>query len=80
MRIRMRDGRLFEGTALQIVKDMKSIAFGQSHLTVSEYIEWAADGAARTMDIKMDLKGETDDEKARALIRVMLRTKLAVEG
>jgi hypothetical protein len=42
MKIVMRDGRVFQGTALQIVKAMQDIAFGVEDFTVPKYIEWVS--------------------------------------
>ena len=39
MNIVMRDGRVFRGTAVQIVKAMQDIAFGVEQFTLPEYIE-----------------------------------------
>jgi len=71
------DGRVLEGTALQIVRDMQSIAFGQEDHSLSEYIDWIVDQAGRMTDVELKITGETDAEKAEALVREMIEKGLA---
>ena len=47
MKIVMRDGRVFQGTALQIVKAMQDIAFGVEQMTLDQYIDWVVQNAQR---------------------------------
>lgn len=78
MRIRMMaDGRVLESTAKQIAEAMHAIAFGQESRSLSEYIDWAVDQARRMNDIDMEVEGETGEEKAQSLVRVMLAAGLA---
>jgi len=78
MRIRMMaDGRVLEGTARQIAEAMHALAFGQESRSLSEYIDWAVDQARRMNEIDMQVEGDTDDEKARSLVRAMLEAGLA---
>lgn len=78
MRIRMMaDGRVLEGTAKQIAEAMHALAFGQKDRTLSEYIDWAVDQARRMNEIDMQVEGDTDDEKAKSLVRAMLEAGLA---
>ena len=78
MRIRMMaDGRVLEGTAKQIAEAMHALAFGQENRTLSEYIDWAVDQARRMNEIDMQVEGDTDDEKAKSLVRAMLEAGLA---
>ena len=78
MRIRMMaDGRVLEGTAKQIAEAMHALAFGQENRALFEYIDWAVDQARRMNEIDMQVEGETDDEKARSLVRAMLEAGLA---
>ena len=79
MRILMRDGRVFEGTALQIVKAMQDIAFGVEDFTVPKYVAWVVDNARRFEDVELVVKGETDDELAASLVGEMLRTGLCAK-
>ena len=78
MRIRMMaDGRVLEGTAKQIAEAMHALAFGQENRSLSEYIDWAVDQARRMNKIDMQFEGDTDDEKAKSLVRAMLEAGLA---
>ena len=78
MRIRMMaDGRVLEGTAKQIAEAMHALAFGQENRTLPEYIDWAVDQARRMNEIDMQVERDTDDEKAKSLVRAMLEAGLA---
>ena len=76
MKIVMRDGRVFQGTALQIVKAMQDIAFGVEDFTVPKYIEWVIANARKFEEVELDVKGGTDEELAASLVAEMLRTGL----
>ena len=77
MTITMRDGRVFQGTALQIVKAMQDIAFGVDDFTVPQYIEWVVANARKFEEVELDVKGETDEELAASLVDEMVRAGLA---
>lgn len=76
MRIVMRDGRVFQGTPKQIVKAMQDIAFGVEDFTVPEYIDWVVANARKFEDVELDVRGDTDDERAASLVEEMVRTGL----
>jgi hypothetical protein len=76
MKIVMRDGRGFQGTPLQIVRAMQDIAFGVEDFTVPMYIEWVVANAGKFDEVKLEVKGETDDELAASLVGEMIRTGL----
>ena len=78
MKISMRDGRAFQGTALQIVKAMQDIAFGVDDFTVPEYIEWVVANARKFEEVELAITGATDDEKAKSLVEEMVRAGLAI--
>jgi hypothetical protein len=80
MKIVMRDGRVFQGTPLQIVKALQDIAFGAEAFTTPKYVEWVVANARRLDEVEIDVKGETDEELAASLIAEMLRTRLAAKG
>ena len=80
MKIVMRDGRVFQGTALQIVKAMQDIAFGVEDFTVPKYIEWVVANARKFEEVELDVKGETDEELAASLVAEMLRHRPHGEG
>ena len=78
MRIRMlNDGRVFQGTAKQIVEAMKYIAFGQEHRSLGEYIDWLVDQVQRLESTELKVEGDTDEEKAASLVQAMLGSGLA---
>jgi hypothetical protein len=78
MTITMRDGRVFQGTPLQIVKAMQDIAFGVDDFTVPEYIAWVVANARKFEDVELKVEGTTDDEKAKSLVEEMVRAGLAI--
>lgn len=79
MRIRLNaDGRVLEGTPVQIVQAMHAIAFGADGLTLSEYIDWACDHAARMMDVHLEIPAGTEGERAASFVDAMVEADLAV--
>ncbi len=77
MKIVMRDGRVFQGTALQIVRAMQDIAFGVEQMTTDQYIDWVIDNARRFEDVELAVRGESTEERAKALVDEMLAKGLA---
>lgn len=78
MRIRLNaDGRVLEGTPVQIVQSMHAIAFGADGLTLGEYIDWACDHAARMMDVHLEIPEGSDAERAAAFVDAMIGAELA---
>ena len=77
MKIVMRDGRVFQGTALQIVKAMQDIAFGVEQMTADQYIEWVVQNARRFEEVELVVSGATTEERARSLVEEMLAKGLA---
>ena len=77
MKIRVQDGRVFEGTPRQIVQSMKSIALGAPRMTLAEYIDWVAARVSATDDAPLEMLGATDDERCEQLVQLMLALGLA---
>lgn len=77
MKIVMRDGRVFQGTALQIVRAMQDIAFGVADFSVPRYIDWVVSNAQRLEEIELHVEGATDEERAASLVSAMLDAGLA---
>jgi len=77
MRIVMRDGRVFQGTALQIVKAMQNIAFGVEQMTLNQYIDWVVDNARRFEEVELEATGETTEERAKTIVDEMVAKGLA---
>jgi len=79
MRIRIvSDGRVFEGTAEQIVQQLQYIAFGKEEATLAEYVDWLAAQVARQEGVELKVEGATGREKAAALVKAMIEAGLAV--
>ncbi|MDP9149732.1 MAG: hypothetical protein M3O36_07315 [Myxococcota bacterium] len=79
MKIVMRDGRVFQGTALQIVKAMQDIAFGVERMTLDQYIDWVVDNARRFEEVELKADGPTTEERAKALVEEMVANGLAAQ-
>lgn len=77
MKVVMRDGRLFQGTARQIVSAMQDIAFTGQTLSLSEYIDWVVQNAMRFDEVALDVASGTDDERAASLVAEMIHAGLA---
>jgi hypothetical protein len=77
MQIVMRDGRLFQGTAIQIVRAMQDIAMPAQHLSLAEYIDWVAGNTRRFEEIELEIKGDSDEARAASLVDEMVRVGLA---
>jgi len=80
MVIVMRDGRVFQGTPVQIVKGMQDIAFGVERLSLSDYIDWVVGNARRFDEVELQVRGGTDEEKAASLVAEMIRAGLTAKG
>jgi len=76
MKLVMRDGRVFQGTAVQIVRAMKDIAFGVEDFTLPQYIEWVVANARKFEEVDLDVKGTSEEELAASLVAEMVRTGL----
>ncbi len=78
MRVKLRDeGRIFSGTAKQIVQQMQHTAIFAAHLSVDEYVNWCVDNARRTLSLDVKVTGETTDERCASLLDQMLETGFA---
>jgi hypothetical protein len=77
MNIEMRDGRVLSGTPLQIVRQMKELAFGVDELSFAQYVAFVVQQAQRFESVDLDVKGSDDSELAKSLVDEMTRTGLA---
>lgn len=77
MKILMRDGRVFQGTPLQIVQAMQAIAFGVEQLSLDRYVDWVIDNAQRFEGVELKVPAGTPDERAAALVDEMVAKGLA---
>ncbi len=80
MRIQIvNDGRVLEGTAVQIVQQLQYIAFGKEEATLAEYVDWLAAQVARQDGVDLRVEGTTGREKAVGLVKAMVKAGLAVK-
>lgn len=78
MRIRIvEDGRILQGTPLQMVQQMQSVAFGRDDMTIDQYVDWVATQLATMMGVQLEVRGTTADERARSLVDELLRAGFA---
>lgn len=58
------DGRIFDGTPKQIVKQMQSLAFSAQHLPFAEYVAWCVQNTFQGFGVELHVKGDTDEALA----------------
>lgn len=78
MRLLLRDGSVFEGTAMEIVSTMQA-RFRANHLTLADFAVWFGRTMSRLYSVDLHVSGASDAECAERLIRALLATGLAVE-
>lgn len=77
MRVRLRDeGRIFEGTATQVVQQMQRTAIFAAHLSLGEYVDWCVQNAGQ-MGLGVKVTGDTTDERCASLLDEMIATGFA---
>jgi hypothetical protein len=76
MKIMMRDGRVFQGTALEIVRAMQDISFSVDGFTLTQYVESVVTGARKFEEVDLDVNGDSDEALAASLVDEMMRTGL----
>jgi hypothetical protein len=76
MKIKL-DDRLFQGTPVQIVQGMQSIAFFKNDVPLSEYIDWVVENTRRCLTLELVVVGETEAERAESLVLEMVRKGVA---
>lgn len=77
MTIVMRDGRVFQGTAEQIVRAMQDIAFGAAGMSLDQYIDWVIENARRFENVELTAEGATTHARATSLVEDMIDRGLA---
>lgn len=79
-KIRMHaDGRLFEGTATEILTQMKSLAFGWDERPLGEYLLWLKAQIERQGGGKVEMFEGDEAEACEALVDAMVAHGLALE-
>ena len=76
MKITTRDGRVFHGTPIQIVKAMQDIAFGVEDISLDGYIDWVVDNARRFEGVELKSSGATTEDRAKSLVEDMIAKAL----
>jgi len=71
------DGRVLEGSAEQILRQMQYIAFGHQEATLDEYVDWLAGQLERQESVVLKLEGTTGAERAARLVKAMIEVGLA---
>lgn len=73
------DGRVVEGTPVQIVQAMRELVFDDQvrALSVGGYVDWAAERAAQMTGTQLTIAGSTDEDKAASLVDEMVAKGLA---
>jgi len=75
MKIVTRDHQVFEGTPLQIVRQMQDLAFGAPE-PLADYLAWVASNARKVDGVELAIRGDTEDELAAGFVAEMERCKL----
>jgi hypothetical protein len=77
VRVKLRDeGRIFEGTATQVVQQMQRTAIFAAHLSLGEYVDWCVQNAGQ-MGLGVKVTGATTDERCGSLLDEMIATGFA---
>jgi hypothetical protein len=76
MKIVMRDHRVFEGSPLQITRQMQDLAFGAPE-GLADYLGWVAANARKVDGVELAIQGDTDEELAATFVAEMERCNLA---
>jgi hypothetical protein len=80
MRIRMRStGRVYEGSADEVVAAMQADAVAGTGMTLAEYCDWVAANGSRFRGVELDARGRTAAEKAESLLSSMVGLGLVDE-
>lgn len=78
MRITMRDGRVFDGSPVEIVEQMQQLAFGWDDRPVLEYVDWVVGQLARFEGVEVHVAGGSVEAVCAALVEEMVRVGVAV--
>lgn len=78
MRVRLLDnGRVLEGTAFEIVDEMREGQFGGDDLTVAQYVDQVCARVKKWHGVDLRIDGETGEEKAEKLVDALIEAGLA---
>jgi hypothetical protein len=71
------DGHIFTGTPKQILAQMQSLAFAAQHLSLGEYIDWNVANIERGFSVKLNVTGDSVEERAQAFLGEMIEKGMA---
>lgn len=78
MRIQTPDGRVFEGTKVQIIEQMRSLSFGPPNETLAGYIDRSVEQARSLFGVELKVNGKTDEERAESMFDALISAELIV--
>ena len=74
----MPDGRVLEGTPLEIVQCMQATAIFQQDMSLTEYMDWLVVQMEAVTGREVELEEDGDELRAESLVRAMIEVGLAV--
>jgi hypothetical protein len=77
MQLKLKDGRVVQGTARQIVSAMRDVSQFSAAATLDEYVGFVQSNTQGFEGVSLDVKGETEDERCASLVDELVRTGLA---
>lgn len=80
MKLITQDGRVFFGTAAQILLQMRDISFSAADLTLGQYVDWVIENTRRYEGVELVVEGDTDEARAKALVEELVHKGLAQRG
>jgi hypothetical protein len=80
MRIVMPDGRVIEGTPLQIVDFMRSLALAPEGTSIADYVRTTVARARTLLGVELEVEDGSDEEMAGALVGQLVSKGLARRG
>ena len=73
------DGRTFDGSSVEILQQMKMLAFGWDDRSLFEYLKWLRGILEQQTGQSIPLSGSNEEERSTALLDAMVANGLAVE-
>ena len=77
MQLKLKDGRVVQGTARQVVSAMRDIAQFSQAATLGDYVEFVQNNTQTFEGVTLDVKGETEDDRCSSLVDELIRNGLA---
>ena len=73
------DDRIHEGTSLEIIDQMKYLAWGWENKPVTDYIDWMIEKLKTFPGIEVNITEKTLEMKAEQFIAILIKHNLACE-